>query len=138
MYTPVLNGNRRLGGTSLFNDFWDEFVSPGRSVSSLLRANIQETEASHLVELEVPGVDREHIDISVEGNKLCVRVNESKSEDGGGKYTLREIRSFVGKREFNLPRGIDPEGLDAELRDGILRISVPKPVEEQPRKIEIK
>lgn len=81
---------------------------------------------TYCVEAELPGVDKDDLDVSIDGNVLTLRGErkadtETKEED----YYIRETQygSFI--RRLTLPEGVDTEGIHAKFEDGILRISMP-------------
>jgi len=96
-------------------------------------------ECNYSIEVDLPGVKKEDIDINVDGNKLNIlairRTNkEVKEED----YYLRE--SFYGKiaRTFILPEDIDTDNIEAKLEDGRLYLEMNKIETAQPKNILIK
>ena len=91
------------------------------------------------VEVDLPGVKKEDIDISVDGKKLSVSaVRNVKKEVKEDDYYMRE--SFYGKiaRTFILPDDIDKEDVEAKLEDGRLYITLNKVASAQPKKIAVK
>ena len=91
------------------------------------------------VEVDLPGVKKGDIDISVDGNKLNVSaVRNVKKEVKEDDYYMQE--SFYGKiaRTFILPDDIDKEDVDAKLEDGRLYITLNKIQTAQPKKITVK
>lgn len=91
------------------------------------------------VEVDLPGVKKEDIDINVDGNKLHVSaIRNVKKEVKEDDYYMRE--SFYGKiaRTFILPDDIDKKDVDAELEDGRLYITLNKVQSTQPKKITVK
>jgi HSP20 family protein len=99
-------------------------------------ASLWEEEGRWCVEVDLPGVKQEDIDITLEKNAL--RVAAERKAPPVEKFWQQE-RSF-GKleRTINLPDSVDPEGIEAELRDGVLRLSLAKKPELQPKKIVVK
>lgn len=108
--------------------------------SHLPFANLaKKDECNYSIEVDLPGVKKEDIDINVDGNKLNIsairRTNkEAKEED----YYIRE--SFYGKiaRTFLLPEDIDTDNIQAKLEDGRLYLGINKVESAQPKKIPIK
>lgn len=89
------------------------------------------------VELEVPGLNRDQVDISVVGGELSIKIERTEIEQEGVTYHRRErpVGSFT--RLLRLPAEVDAEQVEAELRDGVLTISLPKAEIAKPRKIEV-
>jgi HSP20 family protein len=99
--------------------------------------SLWEEEGRWCIEMDLPGVKQEHLDITVDKNKLRI-VAQRLGSNAERKY-LHEERSFGQiERTLSLPETADPEGIEAELRDGLLSINVRKRPEAQPRKISIK
>ncbi len=93
------------------------------------------------VELEIPGVKNEQIDLSVADGKLTVKVEpppEAESEDRGERYLRRERRAGNLGRVFDLPAEIDTTAVEASLVDGVLTITLPKAEAAKPRKISVR
>lgn len=91
------------------------------------------------IEVDLPGVKKEDVDISVDGNKLNVSaVRNLKKEVKQDEYYMQE--SFYGKiaRTFILPDDLDKDNIDAELTDGRLYVSLKKTPAAEPRVIDVK
>jgi HSP20 family protein len=99
---------------------------------------IKETRDGYVFKAEVPGVKREDIDVSYAANRLTItgKREAEKQEKHDTFYTYeRSYGSFT--RAFTMPEGIDATGIHADLRDGVLSISVTKKPEAQPKKIAV-
>lgn len=118
--------------------FFEE--GPSRSAGTWMpRIDVFGKEESLVVRVEVPGVDAEAIEVTVEGDTLTVsgsRAFES-SEDLEGGYHRHELFEGAFKRTVILPDGVDPESITATSKDGILEISIPKRPEVLPRKVTV-
>jgi HSP20 family protein len=90
----------------------------------------------YVLKLEVPEVDKESIDITMEGNELTV-TGERKIEEGTeGEQYLRMERGYgTFTRSFSLTQAIDASGIKASIKDGILRVELPKKEEVKPKQI---
>ena len=99
-------------------------------------ADIEETDAAWLVELDVPGVAKDDVDVEVHGRRLSV-TGERKDPERDG--TLRRRGRIVGKFEYAVRLGadVDSDDVTAELTDGVLTVRVPKSASSQPRKIDV-
>lgn len=99
--------------------------------------DIRETEDALLVVMEVPGVDREDIDIKVEEDILKVeaRIDYSKYEGMEPLYTEYNVGPFA--RQFALSHMIDQQQIGAALNDGVLTLTLKKVQQARPRRIEI-
>lgn len=87
----------------------------------------------------MPGVKESDLELSLTGNRLTIsgkREEEKKEQDERWYAYERSYGSF--SRTFTLPQGVDSERVGAELKDGVLRVSIPKKPEMKPKKIELK
>lgn len=100
-------------------------------------ADVEETPNAYLVEVEVPGVRREDIDIEIAGRRVWVRGERKEKERVG---ILRRRERTVGRFscEVMLPGDVDEDGVEAHLDGGVLTLQLPKPAHDRPRRIEIR
>jgi len=92
-----------------------------------------------VIEVDLPGVEKEDIDLRIEDNLLTVKAtrkmkNEVKKED----YYLIESNFGLISRTFVLPEGIDPDSIDATFEDGRLRITLEKEESRKAKSIAVK
>jgi HSP20 family protein len=92
------------------------------------------------VHMDVPGLHKENLEIELENDVITVRGERPfpyPREDGQGP--VRRIERGFGRfeRSLRVPRGLDPEAIQASLSDGVLTLRVPKPDTMRPRRIEI-
>jgi len=99
-------------------------------------------DADHIfVDAELPGFQKDQIDITLENQTLAITADrheaeqESNGESGG--YLLKERRHTRFSRSFTLPPTVDESKVDAKLSDGVLRITLNKREESKPRKINV-
>ncbi|MBK9164662.1 MAG: Hsp20/alpha crystallin family protein [Acidobacteria bacterium] len=100
--------------------------------------DIYEDENRLIVEAELPGMNREDFEVSVENNVLTLkgeRKFEKKTEGDNYHRVERAYGSFT--RQFTLPQTITAEGATADFENGVLRVALPKREETKARKIEI-
>jgi len=100
-------------------------------------ANVWEQGDALLVEMEVPGVKSDQVDISVAGGELSVRINRPEVVESDVTYHRRERPTGAISRALKLPVEIDADRVEAQLRDGVLRIRLPKAESAKPRKINV-
>ncbi|WP_421918768.1 Hsp20/alpha crystallin family protein [Marinifilum sp.] len=102
-------------------------------------ANVLEEEKYFLIEVSIPGFAKEDVKINIENDSLKISV-EKKSEEKEKKYLRREFGASKFERSFKLADTIDQQKISAEVKDGILNITLPKNEEKKPEihKIEIK
>lgn len=100
---------------------------------------VKETKDSYLFKADLPGVQEKDLEISLTGNRLTVsgQREEEKKNEGDTYYAYeRSYGSF--SRSFTLPEGVEPEQVNAELKDGVLTVVAPKKPEMQPKRISLK
>jgi HSP20 family protein len=114
----------------------DQSLGQGLTQAWRPLADVSETDDHYLVEVDVPGVNRDDITIEVTGNELSIRGEFKEKERTG---LLRSRTRRVGQFEFRtlLPREVDAERITAELGDGVLTVTVPKTEAVKPRRVEI-
>jgi HSP20 family protein len=111
----------------------------GKVISSEPAVDIAESENESVVVVELPGVKKEDIKISVENGWLTIK-GERKSFEPTEKTRVlhREIEYQPFARSIKLPHRVDVNKISAQLENGLLRIFLPKAEESRPRAIEIK
>jgi HSP20 family protein len=100
-------------------------------------ADLEETDDAYVLELEVPGVKKEDVNIELRDNEVRV-TGEIKEKERSG--VLRRQTRRVGQFEYivTLPGDIDPEKVEASLHEGVLTVRLGKAAASQPRQIEVK
>src|SRR5579872_678113 len=103
----------------------------------LPNADIHETPDAMKVVLEMPGVDKDRLDIKVEEGVLRVegRVDFAKYQGLVPLYTEYNIGNY--SRSFRLSNEIDQDKIGAELKDGVLSLTLPKAEKAKPRTIQV-
>ena len=119
---------------------WDFFDRENRQTTEGFYPSIDfsETDKDLILKAELPGIDEGDIKLEVRDGMLTLageRKREDKVEKKGYYREERHYGSF--KRSIRLPDHTDPEKITAELKKGVLEITIPKTEEEQPKKIEI-
>ena len=101
-------------------------------------ADIFETEDALTVVLEMPGVDRDNVDVSVENGLVTVegRINFNKYKGLQPVYSEYNIGPY--RRSFRISGRVDQDKIRAEMRDGVITLVLPKAEEAKPRRIEVK
>ena len=99
--------------------------------------NVWEREDALLVEMEVPGVKHDQLDISVAGGELSIRIQRPDVAQEGVTYHRRERPVGALGRVLRLPVEVDAERVEAQIRDGVLTITLPKAETAKPRKINV-
>ena len=101
--------------------------------------DMRETESEVVVDVEIPGLEPEELDISVTDNTLTVRgERRSEKEEGKGDYHLseRHYGSFV--RSVALPAPVDPDKATASQKSGVVTVTLPKTEKAKAKKIKVK
>ena len=118
-----------------FDDLFD--ILPIRR-DNRMKCDIYEKDNKYYIEMEVPGFNKEDIDISLKEGYLTIKAEKkmSNEEKDENKKYLRKERNYIRtERSFNLGN-IDEENIDASFENGVLKIEIPK-AEENKRTIEI-
>jgi HSP20 family protein len=118
-----------------FGDFGLPSTEDGGRWSPLV--DIEEADDAYVVEAELPGVKREDVNIELVGNELTIKGEIKQRERKGA---LRRQTRRTGRYEYRvaLPNHVDGDKIDANLKDGVLTVRVPKSERAQRRKIEVK
>jgi len=103
---------------------------------AISRANIREANDAFVLELEMPGVERDGLEITVENNELTI-VGRRKDTDLPGETVYRESRPLDYRRVFDLDPSIDVGKISAKIDQGIVRLTLPKAESVKPRKIAV-
>jgi HSP20 family protein len=100
---------------------------------------VKETDDAYVIRADVPGVEEDDLDISVTGNRLVISGHRDAEErDEGDNYFTYERSYGTFTRAFTLPQDVDAENVKADLKKGVLQLTVPKRAESKPRKISLK
>jgi HSP20 family protein len=124
--------NDRLQAPSLFNSLMDDFFntdfsSMPRITTQVPPVNVKETPEAFHLELAVPGLYKDQVDINLDGNLLTISgKHEEKSNQEKESYTRREFSYNSFSRTFTLPEHVNAELIHADLNDGILKVNLPK------------
>jgi HSP20 family protein len=97
--------------------------------------NIWDAGDELLAEAELPGIKSENLDVSVVGSELTIRGERPDVQEEGVSYHRRERGTGSFTRVVRLPIAIDADRVQANLRDGVLSIRLPKSEAAKPRKI---
>lgn len=100
--------------------------------------DVVEQENQILLRAELPGLAQEDVEITLEDGKLTLSGEKKfQHELSDGHYHRIESRSGSFRRIFTLPTAVDQEGIDAQFRNGVLEISLPKAEQAKPKKISV-
>jgi len=98
-------------------------------------ADVYENDGEYTVAVDLPGIDRATLDISVDDDRLTI-----KGERAGQETTRHRVECPSGKflRTFSVPASVDQKGIKADYRDGVLQVHLPKQPERKAQRVEIK
>jgi HSP20 family protein len=102
--------------------------------------DVVENDNEIVVAVEMPGLRREDIDISIDDDVLTIRGEkkvEERQQDEKKNFHVTERAYGVFYRAIQLPSGIDPSKVEATMENGVLKITIPKPARSGARKIEV-
>ena len=97
--------------------------------------DIYETAQGLVVKADLPGVAKEDLDLRVENSQLTIRGRANHVVRGEPLYREYELVHFF--RQFELTENVDQENISADLKNGVLTLSLPKAEEAKPRRIEV-
>lgn len=106
----------------------EEFVSP--------EVNIFETAEGYVLEAEMPGVGKDGLEITVEGNEITI-TGRRNPESASGDLLFRERNVSNYRRGFELDPAIDTSRISAKMEAGVLTLTLPKSERVKPRKIAV-
>jgi len=98
--------------------------------------NIREVKDAYILEVEMAGVSKQGLDVTVEGNELII-VGRRSDPPLEGSPLIRESRPVAYRRVFELDPSIDTARMVAKIDQGVLTLTMPKTEQVKPRKIEV-
>ena len=111
---------------------------PGQSVITLMPpVDVIEDSSGITLYADLPGVSKEGLDLSVEGDTLSIEGTVSLALPETMEPTYAEVNSSRYRRVFTLSKELDPGKITAELTQGVLKLRIPKAEHAQPRRIEV-
>ena len=136
-----------MNALSLFNPTFNQDVFDifdrnfGTNVPSV---DVRETAEAYVMDMDLPGRSEKDVEISLKDRVLSIssleeaKTEEKKKTDDGCEYLIRERRSSSFSRRFTLPDDIAAEKVEANFKNGVLTITIPRRPEAQARQILIK
>jgi len=100
------------------------------------RANILENKDTYILDLEMPGVSKDGVEITVENNELTI-IGRRRSTEPKADVVYRECRPLDYRRVFDLDPSIDASHISAKVEQGVLTLTLPKAESIKPRKITV-
>ena len=130
--------------TGMFKEFdqlFEQLAAPLLSTSSYAQGyplDLYETGETVVLEMAVPGVQTQDLDVSIEGRQLTISgtlANVANHEER--RYWLQAIPRGQFSRTVSLPAGVDLENVQARVNEGLLTLTMPKAASAKSRKIEV-
>src|SRR3954451_14326748 len=123
----------------LFNTMFDSpTVGNGGTRRWTPAMDLLETDDAFVLRADLPGMREEDVSIELEDNVLTVSGERKADHEENGEGFYRVERAFgTFSRSLTLPRGFDPESVNAGFTNGVLEVRIPKPEQRKPRKISI-
>ena len=112
----------------------------GREDEFVLRPPVDILEDAHgiMVVAEMPGVSKDRLNVQADRNNLLIEGDVVIETATGMEAIYADVQSTRYARSFVLSGELDTEAIDANLKDGVLTIRIPKRAEYRPRKIEVR
>ncbi len=126
-------------GPDFFEDVFDDPFFERKDIK-LMKTDIKEEDGNVVVEIDLPGYEKENIKVDLEDGYLTVKAekDEKKEDDKKGKYLRRERYVGMCSRSYYVGNGVRHEDIKANFKNGILTLTYPKNSEsEGKRYIEI-
>ncbi len=113
---------------------------PVPAAEPALRPNVEVFEDANGISLvaDLPGVAPEQLNVQVDKETLLIEGSAELSLPANMQVLHAEVRHRSYRRSFALSSELDPEGIEAQLKDGVLRLHIPKRSEVRPRRIEVR
>jgi HSP20 family protein len=128
---------------TVFDQFFREPVFADMShlmrvQDGLLAVDVSESEKDVIVRASVPGYAKDELDVELHEDVLTIKAEHAEQrEESGERWHRRERRRGSFVRRVQLPEGLVEGEVNAELKDGVLTLRLPKSPKSQPRKIPI-
>ena len=144
-YNPNMNINEFRRGFNLINSMLDDLGEYKTLLSTnkfTPNINTREGEFAYHIEVDLPGVSKENINVQIEDGSLVIS-GERKTNNEVKEENYYKVESSFGSfsRSFSLPKEADVENIHAESKDGVLEVIVPKlesAIVDKVKKVEIK
>jgi len=107
-------------------NFFDDFFNESRMYNGSLKIDVRDLEKEYIVDVDVPGINKEEIEVHFENERLFINVNKvEEKEDENNGYVHRERTSLNASRSIYL-KDVDPKQFTAKLDNGVLSITAKK------------
>ena len=114
---------KRNNNLDLFDEFFPTFAYRNKA---FMRTDIKESENEYLLDVELPGLNKDEVKISLDDGYLTISASKTENkEDEKDKYIRKEIYTSKQERSFYVGN-VDENKITASFENGILKIAVPK------------
>lgn len=137
-YSPFADLETFPTGLRFFTDSVNRLLSEPNGRPWVPPVDIRETENELILKADVPDMEMKDIDVRIENGTLTIRGErkfEAKKEEGGWHRVERSYGTF--ERMFTLPDTVNPEGVKADYKNGVLTVTLPKKEIAKPRQIKV-
>lgn len=111
---------------NMVDDFFNDSWSPKRFARDTFKIDVQENDKEYLIEAELPGVDKEEVNIDMNEGRLSISVQREENIDEEKKNYVHKERRFSSMSRSLYLDDAKSTGIKAKLEDGVLNINVPK------------
>jgi HSP20 family protein len=138
---PVFNAQRALPVSTLRREldrlFGDLERAPTFSSAQTPPIILEDRGDAFRIRAEVPGLSEKDVEISVTANVVSLKAARKVETPEGYSAHRRERPSFTFNQSYELPTRIDPEKVEASLKQGVLTLTLPKVAESQPKRVTV-
>jgi HSP20 family protein len=110
----------------------------GGARAGIMPLDAYELDGIYTLRFDVPGVEPDAVDLTVESGMLTVTVERTREETEGATWLLRERPAGMHRREVRLGERLDTGRVDAKYDNGVLTVTIPMREEAKPHKVQIK
>lgn len=127
------------------NRIFDDFFAPALNTDAELAvqnwnpsADVYEEDTQYVIKAALPGIDKKDIHIDFENNTLVLKGERTEDKEVKEEnYYRKEMAYGKFQRSFALPEGVEADSIKADYKDGVLKITIPKPETKQPKTITV-
>jgi len=124
---------------SFWPRLWENFFSDFSPVEGPGHLDVYEDEKNLYIEAELPGFQRDQIELTLEEDLLTLHAERrQKEEKKDENYYVRERRQGAWSRTIRLPVEVQEDNIEAAFQDGVLKVTMQKQPQHQPHKIKVK
>ncbi|MCI0519480.1 MAG: Hsp20/alpha crystallin family protein [Chloroflexi bacterium] len=119
----------------MFEDSLTETAAPAREM--LLAVDVKASDEAYDLTALVPGLNADDVNIEVINNTIALRGEFKSSLEEDSKYLMSELPAGRFSRVITLPTALEPSKAEASIKDGVLRLHVPKAEAHRPKSIKV-